>query len=226
VEVYKKMAQLKSGDVLEVLASDPGFVNDIRAWCGKTGHTLLSAGKEGSSFKAMIAKGSDIPNTPGAQAQLPQNKTIIVFSGDLDKAIASFIIATGAAAMGRKVTMFFTFWGLNVLRKPKGKSPQKDLLARMFGMMMPRGSQKLGLSRMNMLGIGPRMIRMVMNMKNVDSLEGLIEQAKNNGVVLMACQMSMDVMGIKHEELLDGVEIGGVATYLGEAEDANVNLFI
>jgi len=226
VEVYKKMAQLKCGDVLEVLASDPGFVNDIRAWCGKTGHTLLSAGKEGSSFKAMIAKGSDIPNAPGAQAQLPQNKTIIVFSGDLDKAIASFIIATGAAAMGRKVTMFFTFWGLNVLRKPKGKSPQKDLLARMFGMMMPRGSQKIGLSRMNMLGIGPRMIRMVMNMKNVDSLEGLIEQAKNNGVVLMACQMSMDVMGIKHEELMDGVEIGGVATYLGEAEDANVNLFI
>lgn len=226
VEVNKKMSQLQSGDILEVLASDPGFANDIKAWCAKTGHKLLSTGKEGLYFKAEIAKGAPGRTALGTAAQLPQNKTIIVFSGDLDKAIASFIIATGAAAMGRKVTMFFTFWGLNILRKPAGKAPQKDLLARMFGMMMPRGSKKLGLSRMNMLGMGSRMIRMVMNMKNVDSLEGLIEQAKNNGVVLMACQMSMDVMGIKHEELIDGVEVGGVATYLGEAEDANVNLFI
>jgi len=226
VEVNKKMTGLKAGDILEVLATDPGFVNDIKAWCSRTGHTLLSVGKDGLSFKATIAKGRTLPATSGTALQLPQNKTIIVFSGDLDKAIASFIIANGAAAMGRKVTMFFTFWGLNVLRKPKGKLPRKDFLARMFGMMMPKGSKKLGLSRMNMLGMGPRMIRMVMGMKNVDSLERLIQQAKDNGVVLMACQMSMDVMGIKHEELIDGVEVGGVATYLGEAEDSNVNLFI
>ncbi|MBT9172369.1 MAG: Coenzyme A disulfide reductase [Syntrophomonadaceae bacterium] len=226
VEVNKKMSQLKSGDVLEVLASDPGFANDIKAWCAKTGHTLLSTGKEGLFFKARIAKGLPSQVASGTAVPLPQNKTIIVFSGDLDKAIASFIIANGAAAMGRKVTMFFTFWGLNILRKPAGKAPQKDLLARMFGMMMPRGSRKLGLSRMNMLGMGPKMIRMVMGMKNVDSLENLIQMAKDNGVVLMACQMSMDVMGIKHEELIEGVEIGGVATYLGEAEDSNINLFI
>jgi NADPH-dependent 2,4-dienoyl-CoA reductase/sulfur reductase-like enzyme/peroxiredoxin family protein/TusA-related sulfurtransferase/rhodanese-related sulfurtransferase len=226
VEVNKKMSQLKSGDVLEVLASDPGFVNDIKAWCAKTGHTLLSTGKEGLFFKARITKGLSAQTALGAAVQLPQNKTIIVFSGDLDKAIASFIIANGAAAMGRKVTMFFTFWGLNILRKPTGKAAKKDFLARMFGMMMPRGSRKLGLSRMNMLGMGPKMIRMVMGMKNVDSLENLIQMAKDNGVVLMACQMSMDVMGIKHEELIEGVEIGGVATYLGEAEDSNVNLFI
>nr|WP_276716977.1 DsrE/DsrF/DrsH-like family protein [Caloranaerobacter azorensis] len=153
-------------------------------------------------------------------------KTIVVFSGDLDKAIASFIIANGAAAMGRKVTMFFTFWGLNILRKPEKVKVQKGFMDKMFSMMMPRGSKKLKLSQMNMMGMGAKMIRNVMKKKNISSLEELIEQAKNQGVRLVACNMSMDVMGITKEELIDGVEIGGVASYLGVAEESNVNLFI
>lgn len=225
VEVNKKIAGMNEGEALEVLASDPGFVNDIRAWCAGTGNTLVEAGRVGAAFRALIVKGAST-SLAGPAKPAGNSKTIIVFSGDLDKAIASFIIATGAAAMGRKVTLFFTFWGLNILRRPAGKVPPKDLLSRMFGWMMPRGSRKLGLSRLNMLGMGPMMIRLVMKQKNVSSLEELIAQAREQGVTLMACQMSMDVMGIKKEELLDGVEIGGVATYLGEAEEADVNLFI
>jgi len=128
--------------------------------------------------------------------------------------------------MGKKVTMFFTFWGLNILRKHEKVSTQKGFMDKMFSMMMPRGSKRLKLSNMNMLGMGGKMIRKVMKDKNVFSLEELISAAMCNGVEVVACQMSMDVMGLKQEELLDGVKIGGVGYYLGEAEDSNVNLFI
>jgi peroxiredoxin family protein len=151
---------------------------------------------------------------------------MIVFSNDLDKTIASFIIANGAAAMGRKVTMFFTFWGLNILRNPDGAGVKKDILSKMFGMMMPKGSKKLSLSKMNMAGIGPKLIRYLMNKKNISSLEELMDQAKKNGVIFVACNMSMDIMGIKKEELIDGVTIGGVASFLGSAEDSDMSLFI
>ncbi|WP_330617924.1 DsrE/DsrF/DrsH-like family protein [Mobilitalea sibirica] len=154
------------------------------------------------------------------------NKTMVVFSGDLDRAIASFIIANGAASMGKKVTMFFTFWGLNILRKPDKVKVQKGFMDKMFGMMMPRGSKKLKLSNMNMMGMGAPMIRKVMKNKNVSSLEELIMAAINSGIEIVACQMSMDVMGFRKEELIDGVKIGGVGYYLSEAEDSNVNLFI
>jgi peroxiredoxin family protein len=156
-------------------------------------------------------------NQFSAMAQTKDNKTLVVFSGDLDKAIASFIIANGAASMGKKVTMFFTFWGLNILRKPKKVKVKKGLIDNMFGMMMPRGSRKLKLSNMNM---------MVMKNKKVSSLEELIQSAIESGIEIVACQMSLDVMGLKQEELIDGVKIGGVGYYLGEAEDSNVNLFI
>ncbi len=154
------------------------------------------------------------------------DKTLVVFSGNLDKAIASFIIANGADAMGRKVTMFFTFWGLNILRKPTGGKVKKDFLGRMFGMMMPKGSQKLKLSQMSMGGLGGKMIRYIMKKNNVTSLEELIEQGKNLGIKIIACSMSMDLMGIKKEELINGIEIGGVATYLAAAETADTNLFV
>ena len=149
-----------------------------------------------------------------------------MFSDDLDKALASFVIANGAASTGRKVTMFFTFWGLNVIRKERTDVVKKDTMSKMFGMMMPAGSRKLSLSKMNMMGMGTRMMRKVMRNKQIDSLESLIEQARNNGVEFIACQMSMDVMGIAKEELIDGVNVGGVATYLERAENANVNLFV
>ena len=151
---------------------------------------------------------------------------MIIFSGELDKALAALIIANGAASMGRKVTLFFTFWGLNILRKNERVHVKKSPIEKMFGIMMPRGSKKLGLSRMNMMSMGSRMIRGVMKSKNVTSLEELIQSAMASGVRMIACQMSMDIMGIKKEELIDGVEIAGVATFLGSAEQSDTNLFI
>ncbi|OPZ87843.1 MAG: DsrE/DsrF-like family protein [bacterium ADurb.Bin429] len=153
-------------------------------------------------------------------------KTIIVFSGDLDKAMAAMIIARGAAAMGNEVTLFFTFWGLNLLRKPESVPIQKGFLEAMFGWMMPRGARKAALSKMHMGGMGTAMMQHVMKTKNVPTLEEMIREAQEFGVTFIACTMSMDVMGIKPEELIDGVEFGGVATYLGSADEANVNLFI
>lgn len=153
-------------------------------------------------------------------------KTIIVFSGDLDKAMASFIIANGAAAMGNEVTMFFTFWGLNVLRKPEKVRARKNFLEALFGWIMPRGAGRLGLSKMNFGGMGASMMKTIMKQKNVSTIQEFIESAQSLGVKLIACTMSMDVMGIREEELIDGVEFAGVATYLGEADEANVNLFI
>lgn len=228
MKVYNEMAKLKEGDRLQVMASDPAFSKDIESWCRTTGNTLEKVEKNCCGVTAYLSKGG-APKAPelGKKAYLkPDGKTMVLFSGDLDKAIAAFIIANGAAAMGKPVTMFFTFWGLNILRKPEGVRVKKSFIERMFGVMMPRGSRKLKLSNMNMAGAGSRMIRGIMKKKNISSLEELIKQAQDNGVKMVACSMSMDVMGIKPEELIDGIEIGGVATYLGETEEANMNLFV
>lgn len=152
--------------------------------------------------------------------------TIIVFSGDLDKAMASFIIANGSAAMGSEVTMFFTFWGLNILRKENATVGKKHWMEKLFGAMMPKGPEKLGLSKMNMGGIGAKMMKWAMRRKNVSTLPQLIEMAREQGVKLVACTMSMDVLGIQPQELIDGIDFGGVAAYLGDAYDAKLNLFI
>lgn len=153
-------------------------------------------------------------------------KTIIVFSGDLDKAMAAFIIANGAAAMGDEVTMFFTFWGLNMLRRPEKVSAKKRFLQGMFGAMMPRGANRLGLSKMNFGGMGASMMKLVMKQMNVSTLPELIATAQEQGIKMVACKMSMDVMGFSEAEMVDGLEYAGVATYLGEADESNVNLFI
>lgn len=153
-------------------------------------------------------------------------KTLILFSGDLDRALAAFVIANGAAAMGDDVTMFFTFWGLNVLRRPEKVKVHKSLVHRAFGAMMPRGAGKLPLSKMNFGGAGASMMKRVMHKHNVLSLQELIATAREQGIKMMACTMSMDVMGIQESELIDGLEYVGVATYLGEADEANVNLFV
>lgn len=222
------MKTLTDGQVLEVSATDPGFISDIKAWCNNTGNTFICDEMQSNKWVVEIQKGREAqPLAKGEVAQVKsKEKTMVVFSGDLDKAIASFIIANGAAAMGNEVTMFFTFWGLNVLRRPEPVSVRKDFMANMFSRMMPRGSKKLGLSKMNMAGMGPKMIRKVMADKNISSLEDLIKTGIDSGIRIVACQMSMDVMGITKEELIDGVEIGGVATYLDSADDSNVNLFI
>ncbi len=211
------------GDVIEIKTTDPAFAADVESWCRRTGNTFGGVSSEKGISKATIKKG-------GIQAcgmsSGGNNKNIIVFSGDLDKAIASFIIANTAASMGRKVSMFFTFWGLNILRKPEKVKVQKDFISKMFGSMMPRGSKKLTLSKMNMGGMGGKMIRGVMKNKNVDSLESLIKASLENGIELIACTMSLDVMGLKMEELIDGVKPGGAATMVANAEESDMSLFI
>lgn len=211
---------------------------DIKAWCEKTGNKLISNKFEDKKFKAQIMKGNVVVplNTMAAPVEVPtgvptaapakNGATMVVFSGDLDKAIATFIIASGAAAMGKEVTLFFTFWGLNILKRNDAPSTEKDMMAKMFSMMMPKGANDLPLSKMNMGGIGAKMIKTVMANHNVDNLETLIKNTMDAGVKLVACGMSMDLMGIAKEELIDGVEIGGVAAYLGDAEDSGLNLFI
>lgn len=228
MKVFETMKNMKDGEVMEVSASDPGFARDIGAWCRRTGNILVSNERRGNDYVACVKKSTKSATVvkDTVVTDTSEGKTIIVFSGDLDKVLASFIIANGAAAMGRPVTMFFTFWGLTALRKEKKQPVKKSLMESMFGAMLPRGSKKLKLSKMNMGGMGTAMMKRIMNDKSVDSLEALIQKAMQAGVKIVACTMSMDVMGIKKEELIDGVELGGVGTYLGDAEESNVNLFI
>ena len=162
------------------------------------------------------------------QETKPEGMTMVVFSGDLDKLLAAFIIANGAAAMDIPVTMFFTFWGLNVLRVdgPVSPKPKKTIMEKMFGKMMPKGPEKLKLSKMNMMGMGTMMMKKEMKKKNVYDLSKLINEAREQGVRIIACTMSMDVMGIKKEELLPGIGFGGVGTFVSSADDSRSTLFI
>lgn len=224
LQLKKHYAELKTGQQLLITATDQGFGKDVSAWCNMTGAQLVGVENKSGVIHATIEKGE----APSACKILNggNNKTLIVFSDDLDKALASFVIANGAASTGKKVTMFFTFWGLNVIKKREKPSVSKDIFGKMFGWMLPAHSGKLKLSKMNMGGAGSWMMRLIMKRKHIESLENLIAQAAENGVEMIACTMSMDVMGIKKEELMDQVTLAGVATYLERAEDANVNLFI
>jgi peroxiredoxin family protein/rhodanese-related sulfurtransferase/TusA-related sulfurtransferase len=224
IRTYKAINTLKFNESLTIKSTDPAFEKDIRTWCDKTGNKLLSVNFEQGVYSAVIRKERQERNV--SSMKVNDSKTMVIFSNDLDKAIASFIIANGAAAMGRKVTMFFTFWGLNILRSSNKTNVKKDLFGKMFGFMMPKGSRKLSLSKMNMGGMGAAMIRFIMRKKNVASLEDLIAQAQANGIELIACNMSMDIMGIKREELIKGVQLGGVASFLGSAEESDMTLFI
>ncbi|WMJ80872.1 FAD-dependent oxidoreductase [Clostridium sp. MB40-C1] len=230
MRVKAAVDELKPGDTLNVSASDPGFYEDIKAWCRKTNTELLGLNKEKGIIKASLKKcekdvSSSIQET-AVSTNTKDSQTMVVFSGDLDKAIASFIIANGAAAMGKKVTMFFTFWGINIIRKNEHVPVKKNFIETMFGKMMPRGSEKLKLSNMNMGGMGAKMIKGIMKKHNVHSLEELIQSAIDNGVEIVACQMSMELLGLRKEELIDNVKLAGVGYYLGEADQSNINLFI
>ncbi|WP_413371896.1 FAD-dependent oxidoreductase [Paenibacillus taichungensis] len=228
IQLKQKMDQLSNGETLRVKASDPGFYEDVKAWATMSGSSLIHLERsKGGIIEAVIAKNT--MQTASSAMEIPKEEpasTLVVFSGDLDKAIASLIIANGAAASGRKVTMFFTFWGLNIIRKHQPQPVSKTMIGRMFDIMLPRGSHKLGMSKMNMLGVGPKIIRGIMKNNNVASLEELMQTATAQGVEFVACQMSMDLMGIQREELMDSVNIGGVGYYLGQAAHANHNLFI
>lgn len=185
---------------------------------------FLGLTKENKTIKALIQKGTAI--IADSQGQTQNGQTIVVFSDDFDKVIASFIIANGAAASGKSVTMFFTFWGLNALKKCKHTAKEKCFVGKMFDFMLPKCAEKLSLSKMNMGGLGSLMMKKIMKSKNIFSLPELIQSAQNSGVKFIACSMSMDVMGIKAEEFIDGVEIGGVAKYIAESNQSNSNLFI
>jgi peroxiredoxin family protein/TusA-related sulfurtransferase len=225
--VYKRMQEMPEGQQIQVQATDPGFARDIATWAEHTGNSLLDMRQEKGTITAVLAKGKAAPELRlSASGALPRAKTIIVFSGNMDQALAAMIIANGAAAMGQPVSMFFTFWGLNMLRKAETVKVNKTLVERMFGWMMPRGANRFKLSNLNMGGMGTAMMKMVMKSKNIDSLESLIKSAQDAGVKMIACQMTMDMMGIHHEELIDGVELGGVATYINETDKASATLFI
>lgn len=226
MQLKKNYDQINIGDRLEISVTDQAFGEDLNGWCRMVGAKLISMNNSGGVITATVEKIAKEDASCTTSAIAKDNKTLIVFSDDLDRALASFVIANGAAATGKKVSIFFTFWGLNVIKKEKKPAVRKDFMGKMFGMMLPSSSKKLGLSQMNMGGIGSKMMRSIMKNKNVDSLESLMQQALDNGVEFIACSMSMDVMGIKKEELIDNITIGGVAAYLDRAENANVNLFI
>ena len=225
LKLYNKVKEVSPGDVITVKATDFGFTSDVEAWADRTGNRLISLDSAEGVITAKIQKGAEKP-AAAVTGTMTQDKTMVVFSGDLDKAIAAFIIANGAASMGHKVTMFFTFWGLNILRKDNAPQVKKTLIEKMFGWMMPRGANKLTLSQMHMAGMGTAMIKGIMKKKNVASLPELIQSAMDNGVRIQACQMSMDLMGIKKEELLDGIESVGVATFIHSSDESNATMFI
>lgn len=226
MKLKQAIDKMQPGETIEVKATDPGFPSDAKAWCKSTGNAFLSETCQNGCHTIIIKKQQTAANPQTTCAPAEKNKTLICFSDNLDRAIATFILANGAAATGGKVSIFFTFWGLNVIKKKHGPAVKKTFTEKMFARMLPKSSDSLSLSKMNMMGMGSKMIRGIMKKKNIDSLESLIQQAMANGVEFIACQMTMDMMGIKKEELLDGVTVGGVASYMQKAEESGVNLFI
>ena len=224
MELKKHYDNLLVGDRLTIKVTDQAFGQDLNAWCKVVGAKLLSIENSGGVITASIEKQET--RTSCHIGTGSDTKTLIVFSDDLDKALATFVIANGILATGKKISIFFTFWGLSVIKKTGKPKVKKDVISKMFGLMLPSDSRKLGLSKINMGGAGSTMMRYVMKNKNIDSLEKLMRQAIEGGAELIACSMSMDVMGIKKEELVDGVTIGGVASYLERADKSNLNLFI
>ncbi len=219
------MDSMATGETLEITATDPGFARDAEAWCQSTGNKFLSSESSAGKYRILVERGNGSEKSINCVPS-GRGKTFVLFSDDLDKTLATFVLANGAAATGEKVTIFFTFWGLNAIKKSRKPKVSKDLFGKMFSMMLPADTKALKLSKMNMLGAGSKMMRHIMKRKNIASLEELRETAIANGVEFIACQMSMDVMGVRREELLDNVTIGGVATYMNRTDDANLNLFI
>jgi peroxiredoxin family protein/rhodanese-related sulfurtransferase/TusA-related sulfurtransferase len=230
MKLQERVDELQPGDDVLVHVSDPGFRLDAPAWANRNGHKLLDIVPEGPGYVARIRKGAPAAvggtAVSGAAARIRDKKTLIVFSGDFDKMLAAFILANGAAAMGDEVSMFFTFWGLNGLRRSDPPDREKTMMNRAFAAMMPSGPNKMPLSTMNMLGGGPALIKKIMADHNVPSLPALIASAQAAGVRLVACTMTMDLLGIAQEDLIDGVELGGVAMMYGEANESNAQFFI
>ena len=226
LKLKKTIETIKAGERIEISATDSGFPRDAEAWCHTTGNIFIDKHSENGIHHVVIEKSNTGARETDNVNKEEKGKTLILFSDDLDKAIATFVLANGAAATGKKVSIFFTFWGLNAIKKAKKPKVKKDVFGKMFGWALPSDSTKLSLSKMSMMGFGAKIMRYLMRKKNAASLEELRVQAIENGVEFIACQMSMDVMGIDRDELLDNVVVGGVATYMDRDEQANVNLFI
>lgn len=226
MQVKNAVDGMKAGQRIEVRATDPGFARDAESWCRSTGNKFVSKTSEGGYHTVVIEKREACGSAVTPAAGGSRDKTFIMFSDSLDRAIATFVLANGAAATGGKVTIFFTFWGLNVIKKRRKPHVEKDIFGRMFAWMLPSDSTCLHLSKMSMLGLGDRLMRHIMRRKNISQLEELMREAVYNGVELIACQMTMDMMGISRDELIDGVTVGGVATYMERAGNSGVNLFI
>jgi NADPH-dependent 2,4-dienoyl-CoA reductase/sulfur reductase-like enzyme/peroxiredoxin family protein/TusA-related sulfurtransferase/rhodanese-related sulfurtransferase len=226
MKVKEKVDTMQPGQVLEVKASDPGFANDIAAYCRASGLPEPEVSKEKGVIRARLRLEKREGGASGAKAS-SADTTLVMFSQEMDKALAALVISNGAAAMGGKVTIFFTFWGLNVLRKENGAAVSgKGFMDKMFGWMLPKGMGKLPLSRMHMGGMGTAMMKWRMGSKGLPNLPGLMAEAQKNGIRLVACTMSMEAMGIQHEELIDGVELGGVADFMAASSTSGTNLFI
>ena len=227
LRLRERVSTLNEGECIEIMATDSAFARDVEAWCNSTGNTMLAISGDKGIYRAVVQRGkSGCSASTATPATRGDEKTFIMFSDDLDKTLATFVLANGAAATGKRVTIFFTFWGLNAIKRVDKPRVKKDIWGKMFGWMLPSHSKQLSLSKFNMFGLGRIMMRYLMKLRGVESLESLRQQALDNGVEFIACQMSMDVMGIKREELIDEVSVGGVATYMERAEKAGVNLFI
>ena len=223
VSVTKAMKDMQPDETLQVSATDRGFASDLPAWCSSTGNELLSMEERKGVYNAIVRKGRG--NKPVSDDH-KKSAAIVLFSNDMDKAMAAMIIATGYASLGHEVTIFSTFWGLSVLREASRKPVRKDMLSRMFSMMLPGSAKKLALSKMNMMGAGASMMKHVMKRKNVETLPGLIAQAKDMGVRFVVCEMSMNIMGLKQEEMMEGIEVAGVAEFATISEKSDATLFI
>lgn len=225
MKISSKMEELNEGDILEVLTKDSDLITDTQSWCKSTGNTFIDHQKTDEGIIIRVSKGSNI-QPDNKTINTADGQTIVVFSNDMDKVLAAMIIANGARAAGKNVTLFFTFWGLNALRRSNITLQKDNIIEKAFGIMMPKGAKRLKLSKMNMFGLGTLIMKKIMKKKNVPSLEELIENAKNSGVKIIACTMAMDIMGIKKEELIDGIEYAGVATYIADSQKATSNLFV
>ena len=231
MKMSAKMKDLALGDEMRVKVSDPGFALDAPAWAKNNGHAMVSLEPSGAGYTAVIRKGGAGALAAQQSATAldptgPQKVSFVVFSGDLDKLIAAFIIANGALALGKEVSMFFTFWGLNALRKTQPPARKMSALHRMFKFMMPKDASHTTLSQMNMMGAGTAMIKGVMKANGVASLPELMKSAMDGGAYIVGCTMTMDLLGIAESDLMDGIKFGGVATFLGEAAESKTTLFI
>lgn len=226
IKLNEGLKALPVGTKVRLVATDRHVLAEIENWSAATGNRLITTGVDGNDVFALVEK-SGVPQAQAAAVQpspVSTDKTILLFSDDFDRVLAALVVANGALALGRRVTLYVTFWGLNALKKKKAPPVKKDILSAMFGLMMPKGAAQLTLSKLNMLGIGTGLMRYIMRKKQVDSIESLLDQALKNGAEVIACQLALDVMGISPTELLDGVKVGGVAAFILAAERSGTSL--